>query len=92
MLEKLIPSEGTVPNPYKNKSLEKFRKAANAYYDLYNNGGGNRPQSITKLFKVRLTDYRLSKQYDYSKELYVRVEEQMNLIIEAAGKEQNIVL
>lgn len=91
-LQELIPSEGSVENPFKNKALEKFRKAANAYYDLYNNGGCNRAQAITKLFKVRLSDYRNRNRYDFYQVLYDRVEEQMDLIIEAAAKEQNIAL
>ena len=33
-LEALIPSEGEVDEPRKNKALDKFRKASNCYYDL----------------------------------------------------------
>jgi len=92
-LQALIPIEGEVPNPYKNRALEKFRKAANAYYDLYNNGGGNRAASISKLFNVRLSDYRYRyAKYEYTQPLYDRVEEQMDLIIAAAAKEQNLMV
>ena len=45
-LQPLIPSEGRVKNPRKNKHLEHLRVVSNAYYDLYNNGGGNRPAQI----------------------------------------------
>ena len=45
-LGKLIPSMGRVKNPRKNKHLEHFRAVCNAYYDLYNNGGWNRPSQI----------------------------------------------
>ena len=38
-LEELLPFEGRCENPMsKNKHLEKFRKAQNAAYDLFNNG------------------------------------------------------
>ena len=33
-LQALIPAEGAVAQPRKNKKLEKFRKAVNCYYDL----------------------------------------------------------
>jgi hypothetical protein len=41
-LEKLIPSAGPVENARQNPKLERLRKIVNAYYDLLNNGGGNR--------------------------------------------------
>ena len=37
-LSDLIPAQGEVENPKKNKALEKFRKASNVYYDIFNNG------------------------------------------------------
>jgi len=36
-LEKLVPATG----PAECKHIDRFRQAANAYYDIYNNGGGN---------------------------------------------------
>ena len=45
-LDKLIPASGRVKNPRKNKHLEHYRVVCNAYYDLYNNGGWNRPSQI----------------------------------------------
>ena len=45
-LETLMPASGRVKNPRKNRHLEHFRVVSNAYYDLYNNGGGNRPSQI----------------------------------------------
>ena len=42
----MIPAEG----PVKNGQLERFRKASNAYYDIFNNGGGNRAASIAGFF------------------------------------------
>lgn len=41
---------GTVQAPRKNPKLERARKMANAYYDLYNNGGGNKPSAVVSYF------------------------------------------
>ena len=57
-LQALIPSEGQVVSPRKNKKLEKFRKAVNCYYDLYNNGLGNRANSFAKVFGIPSREYR----------------------------------
>jgi len=56
-LEALIPAEGSVPNPKKNKQLERFRKASNCYYDLFNNGLGNRNREFAAIFKVPAMQY-----------------------------------
>lgn len=39
-LQALVPSSGSVSGK-SNRALELFRQFANAYYDIYNNGGGN---------------------------------------------------
>lgn len=49
-LEAMVPSTGEVKEPKKNRRLEKFRRAANGYYDLYNNGLGNRPAEFRAAF------------------------------------------
>ena len=49
-LQKLIPAEGPVANAKKNRALEKFRKASNCYYDLYNNGLCNRATEFRGVF------------------------------------------
>lgn len=49
-LDDRVPAEGRVQNPKKNPALERFRCASNAYYDLFNNGGGNRPDAVRKFF------------------------------------------
>ena len=52
-LEKLLPIFGEVPdNKVTNKYLEKFRKAVNCYYDLYNNGLCNRAREFSILFRI----------------------------------------
>lgn len=49
-LEKLLPNEGSVKNPKKNKCLENYNKAKYAYYDIYNNGGDNLKYYVKKFF------------------------------------------
>lgn len=63
-LRKLIPAAGPVENARKNPKLERFRKVANAYYDLFNNGGGNRKQACRAYFGV--------DRYGVSARLHVR--------------------
>jgi len=40
-LRTLLPTHGPVPFNPRNLELEVFRQFSNAYYDIYNNGGGN---------------------------------------------------
>jgi hypothetical protein len=49
-IQELIPTEGKVKSPNKNRALERFRIAANCYYDLYNNGLCNRARSFAGVF------------------------------------------
>ena len=52
-LQALIPAEGEVPQGKKqNKHLERFRKAMNCYYDLYNNGLCNRAREFSRLYQL----------------------------------------
>jgi len=52
-LQALIPAMGEVPQGKKqNKHLERFRKAQNCYYDLYNNGLINRAREFSTLYKL----------------------------------------
>lgn len=89
-LNELVPTQGSVKHPKKNKALEKFRKAQNCYYDLYNNGLCNRKAEFRRVFNI------LSSQYIYAggrfidEVLYDKVELLMDDIIEAAAEEQAI--
>lgn len=94
-LRQLIPANGRIVNPRANPYLEKFRKAANAYGDLHNNGLWNRARSFSRLFNVRVSDYR--KKSDYKTrykipkpKLYKIAESKMDAIILAAAREQGI--
>ena len=52
-LQGLIPAIGEVPEgKTTNKALERFRRAQNCYYDLYNNGLGNRAREFSILFRI----------------------------------------
>jgi len=53
LLQALSPAIGEVPDGKKqNKHLERFRKAMNCYYDLYNNGLCNRAREFSRLYKL----------------------------------------
>ena len=54
-LDALIPIGGSVEQPNKNPRLEKYRKMVNAYYDLYNNGGGNPDRKTAYYFPKTIT-------------------------------------
>jgi len=52
-LQGLIPAIGEVPEgKTTNKALERFRRAQNCYYDLYNNGLGNRAREFSTLYRI----------------------------------------
>lgn len=84
----LIPAKGEVPNPRKNPALEKFRKASNAYYDLYNNGLWNRAKEFRSVFGFGGTFIAKSRFTDA--DAIARLDAAMDEIILAAAKEQGI--
>lgn len=86
-LQELVPPEGPVASPNRNKALERYRKAVNAYYDLYNNGGCNRPQAINAYFKGAL---RLARSWSWGQVPYA-TEAPMDRIILAAALEQGLI-
>lgn len=88
-LNALIPASGSVARPAKNKNLEKFRKASNAYYDIFNNGGMNRGISIAKIFGINVRHYRYGNSTDWNR-IHTKVEPIMDQIIQAAAWEQGI--
>lgn len=63
-LQELIPSSGEVPEgKTTNKALERFRRAQNCYYDLYNNGLCNRAREFSILFRVSGVPREIKKNY-----------------------------
>ena len=88
----LLPFEGKCENPMsKNKNLEKFRRAQNAAYDLFNNGLGNK----RGLFK-NIYGWSVGPRDTYNASVMTwthwenMVEEVLTPIIIAAAKEQGI--
>ena len=94
-LNELIPAQGSVDNPRStNKALEKFRKAQNVIYDLFNNGLMNRRTEYRNMFgEVPLPGIR---HQDYIGEIrWSQIEDEVEAnftpIIVAAAKEQGLV-
>ena len=91
-LDELIPFEGRCEFPMsKNKHLEKFRRAQNAAYDLFNNGLGNKRGLFVSVFgdaPTQKSTYTFTK---VSWEMWEdRVEKILTPMIIAAAKEQGI--
>lgn len=86
-VQELVPDEGAVPNVHKNRALEKFRKAVNCYYDLYNNGLCNRAQSFNQLFGIASSNYRVGNGR-FGLGIYEEVEAKMDKIVLDAYAEQ----
>ena len=93
----LLPTIGEIKGP-KTRALEKFRKASNAYYDIFNNGGCNRGAQIQSIFGFGMTSmsepyrdgYRNTRRYNWNA-IHKKVEPIMDQIILAAAVEQNII-
>lgn len=80
----LIPDSGEVTGA-SNKKLERLRKAANCYHDLFNNGLCNRAREFRSVFGFGGT-WIAKERYPYCAQL----EEKMDEIILAAAEEQGI--
>ena len=90
-LEELLPFEGRCEFPNsKNKHLDKFRRAQNAAYDLFNNGLCNKKNEFRKIF-----GFTYSKTHEWNKTQWFYVEEIMEThftpIIQNAIKEQGVI-
>ena len=91
-LNELLPFEGKCEYPMsKNKHLEKFRRAQNAAYDLFNNGLCNKRSLFQNIYGwsvgVRETSYAQKMTWSHWEN---KVEEVLTPIIIAAAKEQGI--
>ena len=91
-LNDLLPFEGRCEFPNsKNKALDKFRRAQNAAYDLFNNGLGNQRALFKSIFGwsvgVRDTSYATKMQWSMWED---RVEEVLTPIMLEAAKEQGV--
>lgn len=94
-IRELVPVVGSVTNPAKNKALEKFRKASNVYYDLYNNGLCNCARQF-KIFGIgcasSVCDNRRGMYYEFSQLTLVEIEQAMDTIVAEAYQEQRLNL
>ena len=91
-LTELLPIEGRCEFPKtKNKHLEKFRRAQNAAYDLFNNGLCNYQRLFKDIYGwsvgYRDTSYANRMTWSHWED---RVEEVLTPIIIAAAKEQGV--
>lgn len=91
-LNELIPLEGACENSRtKNKALDKFRRAQNAAYDLFNNGLCNKRGLFKQIYgfapTMRDTDNASRMQWSHWED---RVEEVLTPIIIAAALEQGV--
>lgn len=86
-LDLLIPDGGSVINSEENPKLENYRKMVNAYYDLFNNGGGNSERKTAHYFP-RTTTYARRNRWSRCYEI---TEPKMDKAILLAAKEQGIV-
>jgi hypothetical protein len=87
-LHAMIPADGQVVNPRGNIALERFRKASNCYYDLYNNGLCNRAAEFRSVFGFGGTFIAKSRFTDA--EAIAKLDAAMDTIIRAAAQEQGI--
>jgi hypothetical protein len=85
-LHKLIPATGEVEGKG-NRALERLRKYVNAYYDLFNNGGCNRAQAISRYFPGALRFAR-DRRWDRAKTI---TEPKIDAVIVAAAVEQGFI-
>ena len=94
-LTKRLPPFDSVTNAKtSNKHLEKFRKAQNCYYDLYNNGLCNKSREFSTVFRIPGVPREIKQNYRYNtlvcKTTEELIEAKMDKIILAAAKEQGI--
>jgi len=94
-LTKRLPPFDSVPNAKTtNKHLEKFRKAQNCYYDLYNNGLCNKAREFSIVFRIPGVPREIKQNYGHydmiSKSTADAIEAKLDEIILAAAKEQGL--
>jgi len=94
-LNEMIPMQGKCENSRTaNKHLDKFRRAQNVIYDLFNNGLGNRRGEYRRMFGevplpgIRYQHYISTVRWDQIED---EVEANFTPIILAAAKEQGLI-
>ncbi len=92
-LNKLVLSSGEVEDHENNPALETFRVASNCYYDLYNNGLGNRGKQFEEVFGFSAFDVGEDLNgfsVELTQELIDRTEAKMDEFVVLAAHEQGI--
>lgn len=87
-LEEKIPVYGEVDNKKQNPALEKFRKAANVYYEIFNNGGMNSLAGCKNLFGLSAAEVRRFVEFRRWDRLHDKIEPKLTEIVLAAAAEQ----
>lgn len=82
-VQAMIPDIGEIPEADNKPQLERFRQAANCYYDLYNNGLCNRESEFLELFGFTPED-------ELTRRDVVRTEKAINRLLIAAAKESRL--
>ncbi len=83
-LQARVPISGPVQNADNNPKLDLFRRASGCYYDLYNNGLGNRFDEFPEVFGFEVHPFSET----ITQEIVDRTETAMDAIILAAYAEQ----
>lgn len=93
-----FPQQGEVVDKKNNRALEKFRKAQNVAYDIFNNGLGNKAAQCFGALGIRKRDMPfeiysrgqciMPARWDRIEEM---VEEAFTPIVMAAAKEQGLI-
>jgi hypothetical protein len=94
-LNDLVPTSDKVEKSRgANRRLEKFRQASNAYYDIFNNGGGNRRPLIRRIFGISVSAFTYgsypSRRTDWNA-IHEVVEPIIDEIILQAAAEQGLI-
>lgn len=94
----IFPAQGEVEDKKNNPALEKFRKAQNVVYDIFNNGLGNRGHQCFGALGIRKRDMPFDMwsggrciQYARWDRIEEMVEEAFTPIVMAAAKEQGLI-
>lgn len=92
-LQALLPYSGEVEKgKTTNKALERFRKAQNCYYDLYNNGLCNCAREFSTVFRIAGVPREIKQNYGYnflvSSITEYAIEKKMDELIMEAYREQ----
>lgn len=85
-----VPNHGSVEHPRgRNRQLERLRIASNAYYDIFNNGGENRPGEIARYFGPGIRGLCRAQRWNL---IHERIEARMASYVLAAAHEQGFTV